>query len=110
MPRYRDQLPQLSDEIFLADGGLETDLIFNRGTEVREFAAHTLLPDPESRGVMANYFRSFLALARELNTGFILDGQTWKAHTHWSGDLNEDADVLRRATARCRQGNHSAKR
>ena len=34
MPRYRNQLPQLSGDIFLADGGVETDLIFNHGIDV----------------------------------------------------------------------------
>jgi homocysteine S-methyltransferase len=41
MPRYRNSLPQLSGDIFLADAGVETDLIFNHGIEIREFAAHT---------------------------------------------------------------------
>ncbi len=40
MPRYRNSLPQLSGDIFLADAGVETDLIFNHGIEIREFAAH----------------------------------------------------------------------
>jgi hypothetical protein len=39
MPRYRHALPQLSGDLFLTDGGLETDLIFNHGIEIREFAA-----------------------------------------------------------------------
>ena len=34
MPKYRDQLPQLSGRLFLTDGGLETTLIF-----------HVLVPD-----------------------------------------------------------------
>ena len=49
MSQYRDQLPQHSGELFLTDGGVETDLIFNHGIEIREFAAHTLLPDPVGR-------------------------------------------------------------
>ena len=46
MPKYRNGLPQLSGDIFLTDAGVETDLIFNHGIEIREFAAHTLLPTP----------------------------------------------------------------
>ena len=37
MPRYRNALPQLSGDMFLTDAGLETDLIFNHGVELREF-------------------------------------------------------------------------
>ena len=45
-------LPQLSGRVFLTDAGLETDVIFNHGVEIREFAAHTLLPIPADREKM----------------------------------------------------------
>jgi CubicO group peptidase (beta-lactamase class C family) len=35
---YRNALPQPSDDFFLTDAGVETDLIFNHGIEIREFA------------------------------------------------------------------------
>ncbi len=97
MSRYRDNLPQLSGDLYLTDAGIETDLIFNRGIEIREFAAHTLLPDPAGREAMADYFRGFLALANEYDAGYILDSQTWKAHMHWAGDLGEDEAFLHQA-------------
>ena len=53
-------LPQLSGRIFLTDAGLETDLIFNHGVTIREFAAHTLLPIPTDREQMAEYFLSLI--------------------------------------------------
>jgi len=95
LAKYRSSLPQLSGGLFLSDGGVETDLIFNHGIEIREFAAHTLLPDREGREALANYFRSYLQLARETGAGFILDSQTWKAHMHWANDLGANADELR---------------
>jgi len=95
--RYRHALPQLSGGLFLADGGLETDLIFNHGVEIRSFAAHTLLPEPAARERLAAYFRRFLALARDSDAGFILDSQTWKAHAHWAGDLGATLEELRQA-------------
>jgi len=97
MSRYREKLPQLSGGLFLADAGFETDLIFNHGIEIREFAAHTLLPDPAARTVMADYFRGFLSLARDLDAGFVLDSQTWKAHMHWAGDLGASEQDLQLA-------------
>jgi len=97
MSRHRARLPQNSGTLFLADGGLETDLIYNHGIEIPEFAAHTLLRDPRTRERVAEYFRPYLALARDHDTGFILDSQTWKAHPHWAGSLGETEDDLRRA-------------
>jgi homocysteine S-methyltransferase len=97
MARYGDSLPQLSGDFFLTDAGLETDIIFNRGVEIREFAAHTLLPEESGREVLRHYFRGFLTLAREMNAGFQLDSQTWKAHMHWASDLGETEEGLKKA-------------
>ena len=97
MPSYRSALPQLAGDLYLTDAGLETDLIFNNGLEIREFAAHTLLPDSEGRQALQDYYRGFLSLASETGCGFVLDTPTWKAHPHWSDDLGENADYLRRA-------------
>lgn len=101
MPRYRNALPQLSDDIFLADAGVETDLIFNHGIEIREFAAHTLLPDPKGRAALSRYFEGFLTLANQQNTGFILDTVTWKAHRHWADKLGATDDELKAANEDC---------
>jgi homocysteine S-methyltransferase len=97
MAIYRSKLPQLSGDFFLTDAGLETDLIFNQGVEIREFAAHTLLPDPGAREALSDYFRRFLSLAREVDAGFILDSQTWKAHLHWADDLGATGAELEQA-------------
>jgi S-methylmethionine-dependent homocysteine/selenocysteine methylase len=95
MSRYRHDLPQLSGGLFLADGGIETDLIFNHGIEIREFAAHTLLSSPGGRRAVEDYFRGYLSLAGRIDAGFILDSQTWKAHTHWADDLGTNEGALR---------------
>ena len=95
--RYRHDLPQLRGGFFLSDGGIDTDLIFNRGLEIREFAAHTLLAGEAGRRAIAEYFRPYLALAEEVDAGFILGSQTWKAHPHWAGDLGSTDEELRRA-------------
>lgn len=97
MTRYRKALPQLDGSLFLTDAGLETDLIFNHGIEIREFAAHTLLPDPAGRAALRGYFQGFIALADRADAGLILDSLTWKAHSHWSQDLGEDAAFLENA-------------
>jgi S-methylmethionine-dependent homocysteine/selenocysteine methylase len=97
MPKYRQTLPQLDGSRFLADAGLETDLMFNHGIEIRAFAAHTLLTDEKGREALANYLRGYLSLARKTGAGFILDSQTWKAHMHWAEDLGATEDELHEA-------------
>jgi S-methylmethionine-dependent homocysteine/selenocysteine methylase len=97
MARYRSALPQLSGDVFLTDAGVETDLIFNHGIEIREFAAFTLLPTPTGRAALTRYFEGFLTLARERNAGFVLDSTTWKAHAHWAESLGMNSAELRAA-------------
>ncbi len=97
MTEYRNALPQLGGDMYLNDAGLETDLIFNKGIEIREFAAHTLLPDATGREALANYFHGFLNLANEVNAGFILDSPTWKAHMHWAKDLEATEKEIKQA-------------
>jgi homocysteine S-methyltransferase len=97
MPRYRHALPQLSNDLFLTDAGLETDLIFNHGIEIREFAAHTLLSSESGRAAMTRYFQAFLALAGDVDAGFVLHSATWKAHRHWAIALGATSAELKAA-------------
>ena len=96
---HRPAPPQTSAQPFLTDAGCETDIIFNRGTEIREFAAHTLLEDERGRDVLADYYRGFLGLAAEVNAGMVLDSPTWKAHPYWAGDLGVEPLELQRANS-----------
>ena len=67
-------LPQLTgDRMFLADGGLETTLVFHRGIELPEFAAFPLLGTADGRTALRDYFDGYLALARAEDAGFVLD-------------------------------------
>jgi homocysteine S-methyltransferase len=97
MAKYRQALPQLDGSTFLCDAGLETDLIFNHGIEIREFAAHTLMEDEQGKQALSDYFQGFLSLARDSGCGYILDTQTWKAHPHWADDLNESREQQEQA-------------
>ena len=45
MSKYRNHLPQLKDQLFITDGGLETTLIFHDEIDLPAFAAFDLLKD-----------------------------------------------------------------
>lgn len=94
MSKYRDGLPQLSGDLFLTDGGLETSLIFQSGFDLPEFAAFDVLKHEAGRDAMLNYFRSFAAIAQENECGFILESGTWRASAAWGQKLGYSADEL----------------
>jgi S-methylmethionine-dependent homocysteine/selenocysteine methylase len=89
-------LPQLSGEVFITDSGLETDLIFNEGFELPEFAAFVLLDDPSGTAALAAYFRRHVDIAVRHGCGVILETPTWRASRDWGARLGYPAAQLRR--------------
>jgi S-methylmethionine-dependent homocysteine/selenocysteine methylase len=100
---YRSGLPQLADDLFLTDGGIETTLIFDRGLDLPAFAAFVLLRDQAGTDELRRYYRPYLELARDQGTGFVLDTPTWRASPRWAAELGISAEELddlnRRAVA-----------
>jgi S-methylmethionine-dependent homocysteine/selenocysteine methylase len=93
--RYRDRLPQLdADRPFLADGGLETTLIFHRGIDLPHFAAFDLLRTGAGREELRAYFEPYVELARERDVGMVLDTATWRASPDWGQLLGYSPDEL----------------
>ncbi len=87
MAKYRDALPQLSDRLFLSDGGLETTLVFHDGMDLPCFAAFSLLQDAAGVAHLRRYFQRYLTLARERGVGFVLESVTWRASPDWGAQL-----------------------
>ncbi len=103
-PRYRENLPQLGEKIFLTDSGLETDLIFNRGFHLPDFASFVLLDDAKGRAALLDYCLAHADIARHHGCGFVMESPTWRASPDWGDKLglsrqalaaiNEDAIAL----------------
>ncbi|HTV68866.1 MAG TPA: homocysteine S-methyltransferase family protein [Rhizobiaceae bacterium] len=96
MARYRHSLPQFNGGAFLSDGGMETDLIFNRGVDLPLFASFPLVETEAGRKYLVDYYESFLRIARDRQTGFILDSATWRSNPDWGAQLGYDAKALDR--------------
>ncbi|WP_242131442.1 homocysteine S-methyltransferase family protein [Aestuariivivens marinum] len=84
----------LNTSIFLTDGGLETDLIFNRGIDLPHFAAFTLLDHPEHENTLIEYYDDYISIAKKHQTGFILESATWRANPDWGYKLGYNATDL----------------
>ena len=101
MAKYRNILPQLGDAGFLADGGIETTLIFQEGLDLPEFAAFVLLQDESGRRALRKYFRTYVELAGKHRVGLVLESATWRASRDWGHKLgfseSELAELNRRA-------------
>lgn len=83
MPKYRIDLPQLTDSTYMTDGGIETDLIFNHGIDLPEFAAFDLLKNEEGREILRRYFMDYLEISKVHCNGFILESPTYRTNPDW---------------------------
>jgi S-methylmethionine-dependent homocysteine/selenocysteine methylase len=107
MPKYRDHLPQLDDEIFLTDGGLETTLIFHDKLDLPYFAAFHLLKDGAGTEALRKYYCRYASIACANGLGFVLESPTWRANSDWGEKLGYSkaalSDVNRLAVALMRE-------
>ena len=94
MARYRQNLPQLSGDLFITDGGLETTLYFSEGYDLPEFAAFVLLDQPGGRQAIERYYRTYAEIARQHQTHFILESATWRASSDWGAKIGYSRDAL----------------
>jgi S-methylmethionine-dependent homocysteine/selenocysteine methylase len=94
MVQYRNELPQLSGDLFLTDGGLETTLIFHDGLELPDFAAFDALKHVAGRDALLEYFCTYASIARKQKVGFILESPTWRASQSWADRLGYSREAL----------------
>ncbi len=100
MSTYRKHLPQLDGGLFLTDGGIETDPIFNDGMELPHFAAFDLLKTEKGTAALRAYYARYATIARANGVGFILESPTWRASADWGRKLGYSQSALAQANAR----------
>jgi len=86
----------LTGTAWVTDGGLETDLLFNHGIELPEFASFPLLEDQSGTAALDIYFREYAAVAAAAGAGLLLETPTWRANPDWGRVLGYDAAALDR--------------
>jgi len=87
-------LPTFDADVFLADGGIETTLIFDDGLELADFAAFPLLDDADGRAVLVRYFERYADVAVRDGVGLVLETPTWRASADWAARQGIDTDAL----------------
>ena len=80
---------------YLTDGGLETDLIFNKGLDLPHFASFPLIEQPTHMKTLKDYYRSYMNIAADSGSGFILESPTWRASPDWAYKLGYSAPDLK---------------
>lgn len=89
---------KLGNRPILADGGIETDLIYHHGIDLPEFAAFVLLENDAGRELLVRYWESYVRLAVAAGVGLQLETPTWRANPDWGARLGYDAADLERVS------------
>ena len=96
-------LPNTTSDLYLTDGGLETTLVFLEGFDLPCFAAFDLLKNEKGYAALKNYYRRYLKIAKDFNTGYILDTPTWRANPDWIEKIGYPASALEEVNAKAVQ-------
>jgi homocysteine S-methyltransferase len=94
------ELPQLNGSLFVTDGGIETDLIFNRGVDLPEFASFVLHEDESGEAILRNYFADYFRIGADTGLGLVLETATWRASSDWGMKLGYNKAQLRAVNSR----------
>ncbi len=78
----------------IADGGLETTLIYHHGADLPDFAAFVLLDDERGIELLRGYYAPYVEIARRVHVRAILDTPTWRANADWGARLGYDTSAL----------------
>lgn len=84
-------------DYYLTDGGLETTLIFENEIDLPLFAAFPLIETPQGRETLRAYFEQYIAIAKTVGCGFVLESATWRSSRDWGDQLGYDSDRLEAA-------------
>ena len=85
---------------WLTDSGLETDLTFNHGVDLPDFAAFTLIGDTQGESLLRDYYADHVRLDADAGHGVILETPTWRASPDWGRRLGYDLPQLEHANRR----------
>ena len=81
---------------WVTDGGLETDLLFNHGVDLPEFASFPLIDVEEGTALLESYYAEYAAIAAKAGAGLLLETPTWRANPDWAAKVGYDAVALDR--------------
>ncbi len=76
-----------SGEIFLTEGGTETEIMYRHGFELPEFCMLPLLDNPKAVSAMRDVFSQQLDVAAEFGLSFLLTGLDYRASPDWGAKL-----------------------
>jgi len=94
-PAGQTPFPTARDgELFMTEGGTETEIMFKWGFELPHFAMYPLLDDPRAVAALDGMYRRYLSVAERHGISVLLGGPDYRASPDWGGLLGYSAAGL----------------
>ncbi len=97
----RTEFPRRDDVIYLAEGGVETEIMYRHGHQLREFAMFELMDKPEAVHDMKDMYRRYLDVAAKYGAGALLSGFDYRASPDWGEKLGYSREGLAEMQHKC---------
>lgn len=93
--------PREAGLLYLAEGGVETEIMYRHGHALREFAMFELMDKPAAVADMRDMYRRYLDVAARYGFAALLAGFDYRASPDWGTKLGYSADGLRDMQRKC---------
>ena len=93
--------PREDGLIYLAEGGVETEVMYRHGHRLREFAMFELMDDPAAVADMADMYRRYLDVAARHGFAVLMAGFDYRASPDWGEKLGYSPEGLREMQFKC---------
>jgi homocysteine S-methyltransferase len=93
--KMRTSFPkQNTDELFLTDGGPETEIMYRYGYELPQFAMFPLLDNPKAEEALKGMFQSYLDTVAKHKFSALMGGLDYRASPDWGQLLGYSREGL----------------
>ncbi|MBW6417674.1 homocysteine S-methyltransferase family protein [Celeribacter sp. PS-C1] len=93
--------PRQDGLIYLAEGGVETEIMYRHGHKLREFAMFELMDKPEAVEDMRDMYRRYLDVAARYGFGALMAGFDYRASPDWAEKLGYSPEGLVEMQQKC---------
>lgn len=93
--------PREDGLLYLAEGGVETEIMYRHGHRLREFAMFELMDDPAAVTDMRDMYRRYLDVAARHGFAVLMAGFDYRASPDWGDKLGYSPEGLREMQHKC---------
>ncbi|WP_068114633.1 homocysteine S-methyltransferase family protein [Tropicimonas marinistellae] len=93
--------PREDGVLYLAEGGVETEIMYRHGYELRDFAMFELMANPAARTDLSDMYRRYLDVAAGHGFAALMAGFDYRASPDWAAKLGYSPERLREMQHLC---------